>query len=333
MGDVAILDGQSVPNEILALPVGFSARNLHPAGGSFADGRDEAVRIWLTAYRSPNTRAAYGRDIAAWFDWLDLYGVDLADARRGDVDAYRSEMEDADPPPAIGTVRRRLAVVSSFYRYWTAEEVLSRNPAAHARRPKASTEPGSIALTKEQAHQLVTYVDRLPDARTTLVVRLLLETGMRVSELCAARATDLSVSSGHRTLTIVRKGGIVATTVLLPATAHLLDVYLAGRADGPLLQTSGCKSGRPGPLDRKYVRDLIRRLARDAGLPHEVVERMHPHVLRHTAATLLDEAGVPMQRIQRQLGHADIRQTEMYAGHRQDLAASPVYVLGQLLAV
>lgn len=213
-----------------------------------------------------------------------------------------------------------------------AEDLLDRNPAAHARRPKASTEPGSIALTRDQLQQLLAYVDQLLDARATLVVRLLAETGMRVSELCNSAVEDRGVSSGHRTLTIVRKGGVSATTVLLPATAHLLDGYLAGRTTGPLLQTSGCKSGQPGPLDRRYVRDLVRRMARDAGLPAEVVERMHPHVLRHTAATLLDEAGVPMQRIQRQLGHADIRQTEMYAGHRQDLAASVVYVLGQILA-
>lgn len=296
-------------------------------------GRDEAVRIWLTAYSSPNTRNAYQRDIRAWFDWCDLYGLQLDEACRGDVDAYRSEMEDDDPRPAIATVRRRLAVVSSFYRYWVAEDVLPRNPAAHVRRPKASQEPGSIALTREQALQLLAYVDSLPDIRPCLVVRLLLETGMRVSELCAAEVGDLGVSSGHRTLSIVRKGGIRATTVLLPATGYAVDVYLQGRTTGPLLATNGCKKGTPGPLDRGYVRDLLRRLAREAGLPEEVVERTHPHVLRHSAAVLLDQAGEPIQKIQRQLGHADPRTTELYTDHGQALEASPVYVLGRVLAV
>lgn len=332
MGDVVILDGQGGPNEILARPVDSSARNLQPTGSSFAGGRDRAVDVWLAAYSSPHTRDAYRRNIRAWFDWCDLYRVPLEEARRGDVDAHRSEMDEADPQPAIATVRQRLAAISSFYIYWVQEGELTYNPAAHARRPKAGREPGSIALTLPQARQLVDYCDELPDIRPALVVRLLLETGMRVSELCAAEASDLGVSSGHRTLTIVRKGGISATTVLLPASGHMVDVYLRGRTSGPLLATNGCKRGEPGPLDRGYVRRLLRRLAVEAGLPAEVCERMHPHVLRHTTATLLDERGVPMQRIQRQLGHADIRQTELYAGHRQELEASPVYVIGQMLA-
>lgn len=296
-------------------------------------GRDTAVQTWLTAYRSAHTQTAYANDIRRWFDWLDLYGVNLTDARRGDVDAYRSEMEDDDPPPAIATIRRRIATVSSFYIYWVHEGILNYNPAAHVRRPKASKEPGSIALTAGQVRQLLLYTDSLPDARPGVVVQLLLETGMRVSELCAATVADLSVSSGHRTLTIVRKGGVIGTTALLPATAHQIEVYLNGRTAGPLVATSGAKRGGvPGPLDRAYVRDLVRRLAVEAGLPSEVCEHMHPHVLRHTAATILDEDGVPMQLIQRQLGHADIRQTEMYASHRQALEASPVYVLGRIFA-
>lgn len=315
MGNAAVLGRAAVPAPVLATP----------------SGRHAAIETWLQAFSSANTREAYARDISRWFGWLDAYGVPLDQARRGDVDAYRAEMEDDDPRPAIATVRRRLAVISSFYAYWVAEGVLERNPAAHARRPKAAREPGSIALTLAQARQLTDYADSLPEARPALVVRLLLETGMRVSELCAATVEDLAATSGHRTLTIVRKGRIQATTVLLPATAHALDAYLAGRASGPLLGTAS-RGGGLGQMDRGYVRKLVRRLAREAGLPKEVCERMHPHVLRHTAATLLDEAGVPMQRIQRQLGHADIRQTELYAGHRQDLEASPVYVLGGLLA-
>lgn len=321
MGEVLLLREARLPN-------GVQSNRIAVAEWP---GRDLAVKIWKSAYKSVHTQAAYERDIKKWFDWLDLYGVDLTNARRGDVDAYRSEMDDTDPPVAIATVRRRLAVISSFYRYWVQEDLLQRNPAAYARRPKASTEPGSIALTLNQSRQLVEYCDGLAHLRPCLAVRLLLETGMRVSELCAATVGDLSVSSGHRTLTIVRKGGIVATTALLPATAAKLDTYLDGRTSGPLLATAGRK-GTPGVLDRGYVRDLTRRMAVESGLPREVCERMHPHVLRHTAATLLDEAGVPMQRIQRQLGHADIRQTEMYASHRRELDASPVYTMGGLLA-
>lgn len=315
MGQVPILVGRPIPNLLRPLP----------------GGRDGAVEIWLRAYRSHHTRNAYRHDIGTWFAFCDSYGLDITEAYRGDVDAYRDTLDEADPPLALRTIRRRLAAISSFYTYWVRDDRLRRNPAAHAHRPRVGNAPGSIALDREQTRQLVTYVDALPDIRPAVAVRLLLETGMRVSELCGADVTDLALSSGHRTLTIVRKGGVQAVTVLTPGTAHLVDVYLRGRMDGPLLITNGCKKGAPGRLDRKYVRDLVRRLARDAGLPREVCERMHPHVLRHTAAVLMDRAGVQVQQIQRQLGHADPRTTQTYIEHGQELDASPVYVLAGVL--
>lgn len=295
--------------------------------------REAAVQIWLTSLKSVHSQAAYARDIKRWFDWLDLYGVPLEHARRGDVDAYRSEMYDGGTEPAIATVRRRIAVVSSFYNYWVEEEELQRNPAKFARRPAANKQPGSIALTLNQLNQLIAYVDGLPDNRPAVIIHLLAELGIRVSELCGAMVSDVSVSSGHRTLSVVRKGNVRAALVLLPSTGHLIDTYLNGRAHGPLVATSGARSGGvPQPIARKEIRSMIRRLSVEAGLPSEVCERMHPHVLRHTAATVLDEAGAPMQRIQELLGHIDIRQTEMYASHRRSLDSSPVYLMGTLLA-
>lgn len=297
-------------------------------------GRKLAVDRWVNASPSDNTRAAYRGDIGRWFAWCDLYGIPLEGARRWDVDAYRDEMADDDPTPKTATVRRRLAAVSSFYRYWVREDLLPRNPAEHAGRPKALKEPGSIALTRAQARQLLVYAEQLPDIRAAVIVRLFLETGMRVSELCGATVADLGYSGGHRTLTITRKGGLRATLPLAPGLAHGIDVYLQGRASGPLLATSGCQreDGQPWHLARKYVRELLRRLAVEAGLPPEVCERMHPHVLRHTVATLLDEEGLTIQETQRLLGHADPRTTELYIEHRRGLDSSPVYVLGRLLS-
>jgi integrase/recombinase XerD len=331
MRDVVVVSRTSPQTEVLE---GQTLQNLPDRESSLVGigGRDRAVEVWLSAYTSPNTRNAYRRDIARWFAWCDAYSVPVEQARRGDVDAYRAELEDADPPPAPSSVARWLAAVSSWYGYWVDEEALTRNPAARVRRPKAFGEPASIALTRGQAAELIARAD-IDGPRSALVVRLLLETGMRVSELCGATVADLGYTSGHRTLGIVRKGGKLATMPLTGSTSQLADAYLAGRTAGPLLQTSGAKAGGvPQPLDRGYVRDLLRRLAVEAGLPREVCEAMHPHVLRHTVATLLDEENVSIQEIQRLLGHADPRTTEIYVEHRKSLDASPVYVMGRILA-
>jgi len=63
-----------------------------------------------------------------------------------------------------------------------------------------------------------------------------------------------------------------------------------------------------------------------------VCERMHPHVLRHSAATILAEDGMPVHEIQELLGHADLRTTQRYIHHAESLDASPVYRLAALIS-
>ena len=156
---------------------------------------------------------------------------------------------------------------------------------------------------------------------------------MRVSALCGARVADLGVSGGHHILTITLKGGATQQLVITAATHARITGYLSGRIDGWILYIASTERRTgDGRMDRSYVRQLLRRLAREAGLPEEVWDHMHPHVLRHSAATLLAEVGVPVHEIQALLGHADLRTTQRYIHHAKDLDASPTYRLAALLA-
>jgi integrase/recombinase XerD len=322
---VPVIDGTLVPRP----GPGSSVRDVDAARwDEDEDARELAVRIWLRAKTSEHTRLAYRGDITLWFAWCDEEDVPIADARRGDVDEWRDSMDGA---PA--TIARRLSAVSSFYDYWLSEDVVSRNPAKRASRPKVSSAPRSIRLTRRQAGQLLAHVDQLTDPRPAVIVRLLAETGMRVSELCGARVTDLGLSGGHHVLTITRKGGTVQQLPVAASTWARVDAYLGGRAGGYILEVARTERRRSdGRMDRSYVRQLLRRTARAAGLPAEVWEHMHPHVLRHSAATLLAEDNVPVHEIQALLGHADLRTTQRYIHHAQELDASPVYRLAALLA-
>lgn len=290
--------------------------------------RDLAVEIWLRGRPSPNTRAAYRGDITMWFTWCDDNDVPLSDARRADVDEWRDSLEGKP-----STIARRMAAVSSFYDYWLTEDVVSRNPAKRAARPKVSKEPKSIRLTRTQAAALLGYVDTVTDPRPAVIVRLLAETGMRVSALCGAQVADLGMSGGHHVLTITLKGGTTKELPVSAGTYARVEAYLGGRANGFILLVARTERRQgDGRMSRSYVRELLRRLAREADLPAAVWEHMHPHVLRHSAATLLAEDGVPIHEIQALLGHADIRTTEIYIHHANDLDASPVYRLAALLA-
>lgn len=309
-----------------------SVRDVDASRWSEADARDLAVEIWLTSKPSPHSREAYRRDITGWFAWCDLNDIPVRDARRADVDEWRDLLTSRSESPA--TIKRRMCAVSSFYDYWLAEEIVSRNPAKRAKRPKVSGKPTSTALTRDQAAALIAHVNGLADLRPGVIVRLLAETGMRVSELCNARVADIGMTDGHHTLTITRKGGEDQALPIAGSTYERVLAYLDGRRDGWLIEVKRTERRRisDGRMDRSYVRALLRRISRQAGLPDEVHERMHPHVLRHSAATILAAAGVPPHEIQKLLGHADLRSTQRYIQHSKDLAASPVYRLAGLLA-
>jgi len=326
-GDLEPLAGQVV--------TAGAPRSVRDVDAGFWDdqrARDAAVWFWLQSFRSQHTRDAYRRDIGMWFASCDARSVPVNDARRNDVDGWRDEMDAVGL--AAATIHRRLAAVSSFYAYWLDEDVVERNPAANVRRPPRSREPTSITLTAQQARQLLGYVDGLADTRPSVIVRLLAETGMRIGELLGARVEDLAMDDGHYILRVTRKGGRAQALPVAPTTRHRIAGHLAGRAEGYIVQAHRRRreSASGGKLDRWYVWDLLRRVAREAGLPDEVVGSLHPHVFRASCATIAAAAGEPLVEIQRLLGHADPRTTDGYIGRTRALAASPAYRVAALIA-
>jgi integrase/recombinase XerD len=185
---------------------------------------------------------------------------------------------------------RRLSALSSFYRYCAAHDLVDRIPTAGVARPMVDPDyTATIGLDRDQARALVAAADadRGPQAlRTAAVTRLLVHNALRVDEACAADVADLGADAGHRVLRVLRKGARKARIPLAPATAAALDAYLAERARrgglsdarqlaGPLLATA-----TGGRLRQGHLWDLVRRLARDAGI--EACDQLSPHCLRHS---------------------------------------------------
>ena len=172
--------------------------------------------------------------------------------------------------------------------------------------------------------------------RTAAVIRLLLHTGLRVDEACAADVTDLGADAGHRVLRVTRKGARKARIPLTPAMVAALDAYLADRARrgglgdarqlaGPLLATA-----RGGRLRQGHLWELVRRLARDAGI--EAWDQLSPHCLRHSAITLALDAGMTLRDVQDYAGHKDPRTTRRYDHARDSLDRNAAYAVAAYLA-
>ena len=147
--------------------------------------------------------------------------------------------------------------------------------------------------------------------------------GLRVSEATGAKIDALGIERGHRTLTILRKGGKIVTMPLAPRTARAVDLAVGERLDGPILV-----DGHGDRLDRHAAGRIVRRIARRAGID----KRVGPHTLRHAFITAALDAGVPLRDVQEAASHADPRTTMRYDRGRQSLDRHATYIVATFIA-
>lgn len=159
-----------------------------------------------------------------------------------------------------------------------------------------------------------------------IVVRLMVGTGIRVGELCKLRIDDLSPDGSS--LRIHGKGSRDRVAYIIDRRLGLELCNLASKRR----QIGGdCEAlfvnRRGSELKTQSVRSKLRRYATELGL----TRRVTPHMLRHTAATLLIETGVDIRFVQRLLGHASIATTEIYT-HVSDEALKSTLERANVLA-
>jgi site-specific recombinase XerD len=233
---------------------------------------------------------------------------------------------------AIATVRRRFACLRAFLRRLVllelATDLFSRWRLQLPRRkrlPRALSRPEVSSLLSGFA-PLQPINEANQGARSSTAVRLMIATGIRVGELCSIRVDD--VSPDGRSFRIHGKGA-------RDRVAYVSDVDL--RSDLEKLVRWHKGNGSAGgtlflnrrglPMRPQSIRSELRRYSTKAG----TARRITPHMLRHTAATLLIERGVDIRFVQRLLGHSSIATTEIYT-HVSDEALRTTLERADVLA-
>jgi integrase/recombinase XerD len=163
----------------------------------------------------------------------------------------------------------------------------------------------------------------LSSARDHVFVSLLALNGLRVSEAIGANIEALGLERGHRTLTVLRKGGKLVTMPLSPRVARAVDLAVGERIEGPIFLGSDRER-----LDRHAAGRVVRRVARRAGIG----KRVGPHTLRHAFITAALDAGVPLRDVQEAASHADPRTTMRYDRGRQSLDRHATYIVATFIA-
>lgn len=291
---------------------------------------DNAIHEFLEGYfathdRSPKTKKAYAIDLRQFADFLGRE-KDLEDITPDVLEDWAKELRERDYQPT--SMRRKFASLKVFVRYWLRKEQIQLSPLDKVRLEFGKARHLPKHLSEQQARALLdTARNRLHSAQTpnnmsesmsnrgptcpryqasrdSSILELLLQTGMRVGELTKLRLHDWD--QDNKILKVRGKGARERLVPVLntEALAHHLAVRLQVHANHSFIYLAKSKA----PLTTRGVARLLSVIAHEAGLNKPVT----PHMLRHTAATLLLENGADIRVVQRLLGHASIATTQRY---------------------
>jgi integrase/recombinase XerD len=257
---------------------------------------------------SPNTVAAYGRDLLGFVDYARTRGAERPDDISLDLlGGWLQALESAGL--SARTAVRKLSAVRGLMRFLAREGELSSDPSALLRRPK----PGRRIprpLTEEQALALLeapTGSD-LKALRDRALLSLCYAAGLRVSELLHLKLGDIDFERG--VVSAFGKGKKRRLVPLADVTLKHVEDYLAElRRTRPLGRDGWVFPSRNSkPYSRQMFWKLVKRAAAAAGIG----EHVHPHRLRHSFATHLLSGGADLRTVQALLGHSDVSTTEVY---------------------
>lgn len=279
---------------------------------------------------SEHTVRAYSNDLS---DFRKFTGaaVALIEITAPQLSRYLEDMLGRRKLAAT-TVRRRFACLRAFFRHRAECEGFADPFAAlKLQLPRRKRLPRT--LSRPEVSSLMTSLTLFAGMRSgeddvlAAAVSLMVGTGIRVGELCRLSPDD--VSPDGATCRIHGKGSrdrvvYISDPTLRAALQQLVERRRkAGRTHGPLFLNRHGVAMKP-----QSIRARLRRYARQIGL----TRRVTPHMLRHTAATLLIETGVDIRFVQRLLGHSSIATTEIYT-HVSDEALRTTLERADILAM
>lgn len=295
----------------------------------------EAIFKFLTYLqsrdRSPRTVLGYGNDLKQFQKWL---GRSIETMTNADVRAYRDHLFEVGA--SANTISRHLASLASFGQWGeTRAKIFTENPALYIEHVEVSM-LAPRWLDKAQKKKLLHVIGE--DARTAkeryprlwllrfrdaVMTRFLLNTGLRVGELCDLRISDLTLGERKGSVLVRRgKGRKQRIVMLMKDTRQDLAEWLKIR---PPVQSDGLFIGQMGEaIQPRIVQRVMQRYAEAAE-----IEDLTPHVLRHTfARSLLDSGSTPFE-VAKLLGHSSLDSTARYAQPSEEDLRNAVERLGE----
>ena len=250
--------------------------------------------------KSDNTISCYLRDMKQFIGWYKTkteHGLD----KIIELDAVEYKKHLQKGKQAVITINRKLASLNVFLQ-WMKEaghikEEISVKP---IRNREVITYKG---LEQQDVWKLRKEIHRQGNLMHICIIELLLQTGIRVSELVNIRLSDIEISERKGTLAVIGKGNVKRTLPLNKDVRKAIERYLPERPEG---DTDHLLIGQRGSLKRNAINLILSHYGDRLNI------KVTPHMIRHTLGHTLVKQQIEITTIQQIFGHSNIQTTNIY---------------------
>ena len=262
-----------------------------------------------------NTISSYERDLLKFSSFLNKKGFN--DYKEIDSDALNLFIMELRNAGTSGkSLKRYLSSIRVFFAFLMERDGLEINPALSIKTPKIERDLPKTIDFDDLKKMMTIKSSKYKELRSVLMIELLYSCALRVSELVGINLEDIDMNEGF--VKVMGKGGKARFSPMGQTTIEVLKCYVKQR---PNCNTDALfinqKSLR---ISTRTVQNIVKNRALEVGVSINV----HPHMLRHAAATHFLQSSHDLRTVQEFLGHKSIKSTQVYT-HLDFLELSKVY--------
>ena len=262
-----------------------------------------------------NTIASYERDLLKFLSFL--INRNIADWLEIETDTVNLFVMGLRHSGMSGkSIRRYLSSIRGFFNFLIDNGVMVKNPALSIQTPKIDRVLPKTIDFDDLRNMMNLKTNHYSELRAVLMIELLYSCGLRVSELVGINIKDLDVNEGF--VRVMGKGGKARFSPIGSSAINVLETYLTKRpkseSDALFLNQKALR------ISPRSVQNIVKKRALEVGVSINV----HPHMLRHAAATHFLQSSHDLRTVQEFLGHKSIKSTQIYT-HLDFLELSKVY--------
>ena len=277
----------------------------------------EEFIIFLTIEKNyaTNTIAAYERDLIKFLSFMMDKGIsNWGQITTENVNLFVMGLRHSG---ASGkSIRRYLSSIRGLFSFMIKKSEVLINPAIAIKAPKIDQLLPKTIDFDDLTNMMTLKTGLFSELRAVLMIELLYSCGLRVSELVGINIKDLDLNEGF--VRVVGKGNKARFSPIGKSALRLLQDYLSrrqgGNSDALFLNKKELR------ISTRSVQNIVKKRAYEVG----VVINVHPHMLRHAAATHFLQSSHDLRTVQEFLGHKSIKSTQVYT-HLDFLELSKVY--------